>query len=146
MKTINLTLISILFLLVFTTCKKDKEPEPSFTVDCEALRIGLWDMEEDIVNTEINSLTADLSPEPITGDDLGHAANLEKLVERLNECNRFDVSIICYACIETFPLQSEIRIWANYPGIDGALGIEFERVIDILTPEDGILQAGGMHQ
>ena len=141
MKTINFALFTLICLLAFTTCKKDKAPLPSFSVDCDQLFTALLEEKDSIVNIEINSLTTDLSPQSVSNDDLGHSANLEKLVERLEEaCENFEVSIVCYACIETWPVQSEIKIIAE------SGGIEVNRIVDILTPENGPLQAVGVHQ
>ena len=67
-------------------------------------------------------------------DEFGHFNNLNTLIDRLNSnCPQIHAKKYCYACIETFPVQSEIKVEFNF------LGNQIVRIIDISTPDDGIL-------
>jgi len=100
---------------------------------CDAINSG----NENYVESEVNALCIDLLPQSTDSDALGHEANLNKLIERLDMVDCLSASLGCYACIETFPLTSEIFI--ELPTSDKLF------VIDLRTPGDGILVFSGMH-
>ena len=123
-----------IFLLVFAACDKEKVED----INCENFYEGCTTLNESIVKNEIEKLTVDLDPVPSPEDMLGHLANLNTLIDRLNNnCDNYEASQLCYACIETYPLQSEILI-------------EFfsgeHVIIDIHTPEKDILRFAGVHR
>lgn len=129
-------LIAILLLAGLFSCEK-QEIE---SVDCEIFIAGLSAMDENIVKTEIEKLTVDLNPHPAGEDVLGHSGNLQTLVDRLNSgCNDFTASLICYACIYTYPAQSQIALEYHK---DGNLQLV---TINIHTPENDILRFAGIH-
>ena len=72
-------------------------------------------------------------------DPIGHLQNLEILVDELNRDHCADAIISCYACIPTFPPQSEINII-----IDDGTYLE-ERNIIIATPWNGPMFFVGMY-
>jgi hypothetical protein len=130
-------LIPLILLAILISCEK-QEIE---SIDCEVFISGLGLLDENIVKTEIEKLTVDLTPHPAGEDALGHSGNLQILVDRLNEgCSAFTASLLCYACIYTYPAQSELRIsfYLN--------GNKEEVIIDIHTPENDILRFAGIHR
>src|SRR3990170_4537618 len=109
MKNILILLIPV-FLLANINCSDE------ITNPCKVLNDGLVNYDVEKVKQEIDEMLDDLFPSPIAGDEIGHHNNLETLVERLQtECG-YEVEIVCYACVYTFPPQSEIVIELN-PGV-----------------------------
>lgn len=94
----------------------------------------------DLAKPIIDGLVNDLSPNLDQDDSFGHQENLSTLIERMNNlCGDLSASEICYACIYTLPAQSEILVELD------SVGVQIRRVLDISTPEDGLLELVGMH-
>lgn len=110
-------------------------------IDCDNLKTGIVNTDSDIVKAEINKLVTDLEPVRTDSDPLGHKDNLALLIEQLNiQCDDITAELICYACIETFPLQSEILVTTD------SLGTDINRIIDIFTPDDDALSMRIIHK
>jgi hypothetical protein len=133
----------ILFLVVCVgSCDKaaDDSNNDWENVDCDNLKIGIINMDSDIVKSEINKFVTDLKPVVTNNDPIGHKQNLDLLIERLNaQCDNLTAEIICYACIYTNLPQSEILVTTD------SVGTAVDRVIDISTPYDDILYCVGIH-
>jgi len=115
--------------------------EELYIADCASFISGLIANDIEILESEINPLSADLEPKPTSSDQLGHEQNLESLVLRLNtQCSDLSAEIRCYACIMTLPVQSEILLQTD------SSGILVTRVIDILTPDNEIMTFFGVHE
>lgn len=109
-------------------------------IDCDNLKTGIINMDSDIVKSEINKLLTDLEPVKTDSDRIGHKQNLNLLIEQLNtQCDNITTELICYACIETNPPQSEILVATD------SVGTVIHRVVDILTPDDDILYCLRIH-
>jgi hypothetical protein len=135
MKNIGILLV-ISFLVILSSCTKDKIE----SVDCELLTEALVNYNDEILKAEVDKLTIDLKPHFANNDFYGHSENLNALIDRLNSgCANIDASLLCYACIETLPPQSEISILVD------SSGTAVCRIIDISTPEDEILKFSGIH-
>jgi hypothetical protein len=132
MKPVYTSLLSLLFL---SACSVDQEI--TFTNSlCEAIATG----DDMSVRYLIDELCAGSNPKPTTNDIFGQEANLNELIRDINatfDCAQ--ASFVCYACIETYPPISVIRVEVNY-GTDTNFV-----VIDILTPDDDELSFAGMH-
>ena len=127
-------ILPILFTVLLFGCSKNNVADDQFELNCEMLKAGLLNLNSDEVNFEINKLTQDLLPTITQTDDIGHFKNLDTLIDRINSnCDEIQAVKICYACIETLPVQSEIKLEFNFQGT------QIERIIDISTPDDGIL-------
>ncbi|NNF22602.1 MAG: hypothetical protein HKN67_11730 [Saprospiraceae bacterium] len=102
---------------------------------CEAL------IHEDVsyVRHEVDNILYDLLPQATHDDPLGHYYNLMIFVDELNRDDCMYASIICYGCIESFPLQSEVLV-----EIDDGQYIT-EKVLDIATPPDSEMYFVGLH-
>lgn len=123
-------------VLILASCGK----EAIIDTDCDNLISGMAGHDELIVKTEIGKLTSDLVPLPLADDSLGHNANLNELVSRLNnKCSDVVASVVCYACIYTYPVISEIKVEYTFNGNPNSC------IIDIMTPENDILRYAGMH-
>ena len=143
------TYLKYVFILVaipcisFLSCQKDTDmlSVTWYNLDCDNLRMGIINTDNDIVKFEINKLTIDLNPKVTDNDRFGHAENLDLLINRLNiHCDNISSELICYACIETNPPQSEILVTTD------SAGTMVYRVIDISTPDDDILSYVRMHR
>ncbi len=129
-------IVYIAIVLLLFTCKKDVIENP----DCESLRTGLIELNDNIVKNEIEKLTADLHPQPYSEDLIGHMNNLQTLADRISsDCNQFTASVACYACIYTHPPTSEILVEFEYDGET------YKIIIDIITSSEDILRFGGLH-
>lgn len=129
-------LLTLLLFIGILSCEK-QEIE---SIDCENFISGLSTLDENIVKTEIEKLTVDLNPHPTDEDLLGHSGNLEILIERLNSgCDEYTASLLCYACIYTYPAQSEILVEFFIGGNQQTV------TIDIHTPQNDILRFAGIH-
>jgi hypothetical protein len=63
------------------------------------------------------------------------------LVNRINsKCENISAELICYACIETYPPQSEILLTTD------SVGASINRTIDILTPSKDKLSFVRIHK
>lgn len=91
------------------------------------------------VRHEVDHILYDLVPQATANDPLGHYYNLMLFVDELNRDDCIYASIICYACIETFPLQSEVHVEID----DGHYIIE--KFMDIATPPDSEMYFVGLH-
>jgi hypothetical protein len=127
-----LTLLSI--CLVFTACHKssDCKPDNGSGFDCLAFKTGIVINDDAAVSAEIEKLTADLFPAATSSTDpYGQAQNINVLVQRLSAQCDVTATLICYACIKTYPAQSEIRV------VFTMNGTAYSRVLDIsFTPQN----------
>ncbi len=123
------------------SCSKIFDPMEGITApDCAQLDVGLLHTNSEIVNAEVNKLTVDLKPVVKSADAWGHNKNLTILISRLNEhCQDLNAELICYACIKTYPPQSEILVQTD------SLGTTVLRVLDISTPMDAVLKCIRVH-
>ena len=135
------TKILILFftiLVIFISCNKDEEHE---SPNCVSFTEALVYFRTDSIKNVIDELTMDLHPEKNENDQWGHQENVDLLIERLNaKCASITAVLRCYACIKTYPPQSEIILSTD------SSGVEVKRVIDILTPDDDVLKYVNVHE
>ena len=136
--------VLITFLWIFIlSCQRDYDilNVNWYNLDCDNLKIGIINMDDDIMKFEINKLTTDLKPNKTDDDRFGHTENLDLLINRLNiHCDKISSELLCYACIYTNPPQSEILVTTD------SAGTMVNRVIDISTPDDDILSYVRMHR
>ncbi len=127
MKKIGI-LVAGTLLLMLSSCEKK--------VNCEVLSDALLQYDQEKAKTEINKLCADLKPH----GNIGQKENLNTLVNRLQtQCGNMDVTLLCFACIETLPPQSEISVAMDSSSTTVC------RIIDIFTPDDDILSFRNVH-
>ena len=119
----------------FSNCDKDE----NFTcVEFKDEVIALDPDPEQAMNY-VNALLSPMFPYSTMEDPIGHEANLILFAEKLAlHCN-VDVSIECYACIETFPVQSHVVV-----KLDSA-GVMISRTLDIRTPTDDVMTLLAIH-
>ena len=130
----NHSIFTILLMILLIGCSKHAKNDEPFAIDCDELEAALVSINSEQLNFEINKLTQDLLPSPTQHDEIGHADNLNTLVDRINSnCPQLRATTECYACVETIPVQSEIKV------VFDSLGNQIESIIDISTPRDGIL-------
>ena len=139
MKTTVLYLVMII-LITTISCDSAKDNDLIQKVDCEKLVDGLLAYDNDKLATEFKKITGNLEPEHSANDQIGHQQNLQKIVGELNKCNLVSSELLCYACIETYPPQSELLV-----SIDSS-GQTVKRIVDILTPDDSSLSFVRVHE
>jgi len=101
---------------------------------CESLDINIPGLK-----AELNQRLRSLHPKPSDEDPIGHHDNLTFFVELLKtDCN-LETSIGCYACIKTGPPQSEVILMVD------SSGYVIKRVLDISTPESGVMSVVNIH-
>ena len=136
--------IFILFLTVFFSSCDNAVEDTGIeweNIDCDNLKTGIVNTDSDIVKAEINKLVTDLVPTKTDSDFFGHKENLALLIEQLNiQCDNITAILLCYACIETNPPQSEILVTTD------SLGTDISRIIDIITPDDDAVSMRIIHK
>ena len=126
MKLITFITCGILFLTI--ACDDEA------VMICDSLDVNFTGL-----RAELNQKLSGLQPKPTEEDPTGHLNNLTFFVERLkSECN-LDASIRCYACIYTYPPQSEVKIVSHISGD------VVTRVLDIKTPDSGVMTVVNIH-
>ena len=90
--------------------------------------------DDEIIKAEIEILTEDLDPSATNGDPTGQEANLNTLIDRINEKICSEASLSCYACLESFPPLSiiDLKVTLN--------GSEVEKTMHLVTHEDAPLE------
>lgn len=122
---------ALITALILSGCMKNE------VVDCHLLTQGYLDENVTVVKGEIGMHVVDKYPQPTSEDELGHYQNFIELIGTLNDqCPDLIYTLVCYACIETYPLQTEIRVQINGES----------RNIDIRTPEDDHLEIVRVHE
>ncbi|MEP6647133.1 MAG: hypothetical protein ABJC12_08580 [Saprospiraceae bacterium] len=121
-------------LLILSACH-DTAPEA-----CGPIHYHLLNLNVQAVKDDLDEWLSDLQPEPTQEDPIGHQQNLDSFVAKLNSICDLEGTVICYACVKTFPAQSEIRVHTNYAGSS------FERIIDISTPASQIMTIINVHE
>ncbi len=137
------TVIGIVFailILLLGGCREiagnaiDNALEPEITCE-DDLCLPIIRENEAKISEEMKLYTFDLLPTgPANGDPIGHKENLEKLIERLNDCPCIVAKEVCYACIETYPAQSEIEVEVT------VRETTVTKIMDILTSEEKALE------
>ena len=121
-------LLLLLLVLSLTSCAENLNH-----INCDLFS----ETDDDAIAAEVDPFLATLKPDVTTNDRTGHQANLDEFIQELNDnCEDLAFELVCYACIMTFPAQSEVEItWA-----DGTT-----KVFDISTPEDDVMTFIRMH-
>lgn len=133
-------LLVVLFLFShLSSCKRILDSN-YYQVDSKNLQNGMINFNSEIVCTEITKLLLDLKAKPSKEDKFGQEENMNSLIYRINtNCDKVTAELICYACIETLPPQSELKLLTD------SSGVEVARVLDVLTPDDDILSCVRIH-
>ena len=130
------TLLTGMFILfVISACEGD-----SVNLPCQELTTSLITVNVPQAAIEINAILDDFPPVPTEIDPLGHEENLKTFVKELRAGCSLNADIDCYGCIETFPVQSHVHILLD------STGTQVHRVLDILTPGNGVMTMHNIHQ
>ena len=128
------TLIFTLTFSILLSCSKEKESICHKEI-CEYI----FNENDSLIQEEIARLTSDLLPEPSDDDQWGQSENLDILIKRLNQCNCIVATKVCYACIETLPPQSEVKLVVTY-------NMELiTKIMDVLTDDEEPLKYLRLH-
>jgi hypothetical protein len=116
-------------------CEKDASER------CEGLRTAVKNDDIEGVKEIVNRLTADLTAQSATATDPdGHHNTYLTLIDRLNDECDINATGVCYACIDTYPPQSEIKLTI-------LLGTHsVTRIIDLWPNQQGKFVCIGMHE
>jgi len=129
-KLLFISLIAIAAL----SCEKGSEKR------CEELKGAVKTDDKETVKKIVTKLTYDLERKVTANDPVGHSENYQILIDRLNgECGVV-ASDLCYACVQTFPATSEIKLVIEL-GTHSII-----RVLDITTNQAGKLVCSNMHE
>ncbi len=101
--------ISTLIIIFLLSCSKEKESICHEEI-CEYI---LYE-NDSLIQEEIARLASDLLPKPSDDDKWGQSENLDILIERLNQCNCIVATKVCYACLESYPPQSVVKLVIAY--------------------------------
>lgn len=101
-------IITIAALFVFSNCRRSEtDPQSSrlFNADCEQLKNAMVNHDVDQARAAITAFIAGLY------SDLHTEANMIELVRLIERsCSAIDAELLCFACIDTLPEQSEIKL------------------------------------
>lgn len=116
-------------------CEKDNSER------CEGLRTAVQNDDIGAVKEIVNRLTADLNAQAATATDPdGHYNTYLTLIDRLNDECDLNATGVCYACIDTYPGTSEIKLIIP-------LGTHSKtRIIDLRPDQEGRFVCTGMHE
>jgi hypothetical protein len=137
----NLILVfSIVIFITQTSCDSEDNNDLIQKVDCNELLSGLLAYDNEKIKKEFDKITSEFNPTPDTDDQIGHKDNFQELNTQLSKCDLISSELLCYACIETYPAQTEILI-----SIDSS-GRTVKRIVDVLTPDDNSLSFHRVHE
>jgi len=103
--------------------------------------MGIINIDQELVAAEANILLSDLFPKTSSNDTYGHRENILTFINRINsECDNISAELICYACIKTYPPQSEILLTTD------SAGVSVNRTIDLLTSSEDRLSFVRIHE
>lgn len=131
-------IVAVLIITQFS-CDSINDTELNKELDCTELTAGLLSFDNERVESEFDKITVDLLPISNVDDQIGHLQNCQDLVSKLSDCELISAKLLCYACIETYPPQTEILITLD------SSGQIVNRVIDVLTPSDSSLDFVRVH-
>ncbi len=94
----------------------------------------------DSIKNVMGPIVAELTPDTSDGDRIGHRDNFNALIEKINACPNVTAELLCYGCILTLPVQSELLF-----ALDSS-GYEVYRVLDIFTPDGDALSVRDVHE
>ncbi len=141
MKFLNIffILFSALLMTIHISCEKGIYNQ-TYNINCNTVQNGIINSDADAIISEINKLVYDLPPKVTSFDEFGHKQNIDVFIERINKfCPSVTAKLICYACIETYPPQSEIELSTI------SSDIEYIRILDIWTSPEEILRFRTIH-
>ena len=122
----------------FISCNSSTEPNYFSSQD---FSMGIINIDQDLAATEANKLLSDLFPKTSSNDRYGHMENISTFINRINsECDNISAELICYACIKTYPPQSEILLTTD------SASVSVNRTIDILTSSEVKLSFVRIHE
>ncbi len=122
----------------FISCNSCTEPNYFSSQD---FYMGIINIDQKLTAAEANKLLSDLFPKTSSNDPYGHRENISTFINRINsECDNISAELICYACILTYPPQSEILLTAD------SAGVSVNRTIDILTSSEDKLSFVRIHE
>lgn len=106
MKTLKKILYCLFISLpfLFTSCNTEEDDSLDKTVICSKLANTLVANDSEKVEAEIKKLIDTQGPVN------GLKESFDKLIMQIESCPAMQVTDSCFGCIETNPLQSEIRI------------------------------------
>jgi len=131
-------LIILLIVIVFNSCDKEGT-EPNSNVNWNAFQTGVIQKDNSIIEKEISQLLINTYAKPNDKDLIGQGKNIDYLICEINKSKVLHAHLFCYACIKTYPAQSEITITTD------SSGVSISRIIDILTPDNSILRYVNIH-
>jgi hypothetical protein len=117
----------------FSGCDKVTES------DCVELKSAVLTDNLAEVKRSVNGITSSLKAVTSADDPTGHRRNFSILIERLNSCD-LSATEVCYACIQTLPATSEIRIEIERDSQT------ISRIIDIRPNRANRLECSNMHE
>jgi hypothetical protein len=132
----RLLLFFTIFYLFLFSCKTE---ETEKNINWNDLKIGIINQDKILIDKEISKLLINTNPNLTTDDLIGQKDNLDKLINTINTSNLLTCELACYACIKTYPAQSEIKINTD------SSGTRICRIIDLMTSNADKLSFKNIH-
>ncbi len=136
----SLIVLGIILSILQISCDSEENKDLIQKVDCNELISGLLSYDNEKIKIEFDKITGELKPLQDTDDQIGHKENFQKLIIELNKCDLITSELLCYACIKTYPAQTEILITID--SSEQAV----KRIVDVLTPDDNSIRFNRVHE
>ena len=130
---------TFLILILAISIRSCDNGNTSANVNWNSFKIGVIQKDFSLIEKEIRMLLVNTKPRPTEDDLIGQKSNIDKLIDEINKSGVLISELHCYACIETCPEQSEIRV------ITDSSGVTISRIIDIMTPDNSVLVFSNIH-
>ncbi|MFT3678288.1 MAG: hypothetical protein QM781_20510 [Chitinophagaceae bacterium] len=131
-------LFFLLILTIYTGCSKDNE-HTAQSIDCVALKQAVTNDEVAVVKELINEFAANIqAPASLNGFN-EYKFLIDELAKRLKTSCGISVEVLCYACIDTLPAQTEVRLKFS-AGL-----VSIEKTLDLIVTDDNQVRCVNMH-
>jgi len=122
--------IFIVILLTLLSCCKTEE----LNKECSDLKSGFTYSNYSIIKPIFDSICQKYIPMPTNLDPLGHKKNTASVLKELQEkCLDIKIEMICYACLESLPVQSSFVVKLD------SSHVEIIRHFSIYVPEGEVM-------
>lgn len=122
----RISIVIIYLLIMISGCQKH-----SLEHSCDNLKKAILNDDIPLARSAVDNIIASL-PSPDYSQ-----ANLQLLADRLTTNYNLPTQVLCYSCIKTMPLQSELRV---------SSGTGKEKVLDISYTTTSLMTCLNMHE
>lgn len=131
-------LFFLLVLATYTGCSKSKE-EASQPINCVELKQAMINDDVASVKELINEIAAAIKAPIGLNEFDSYKFLIDELARRIKTNCTIAIELVCYACIDTLPAQTEVRL----KFLTSVTSIE--KTLDLIVTDDGKVRCVNMH-